>query len=629
MKVRVLRRIQDIDRQVWDVLCDDPAFSHGWFCALEESGVAAVEPRHLILEDDGRVVGVLPCFIQRGDPYYTLAERLFGPLARWLDRCGVRVLPALLAYSPLTHRTELFLAPGVERAAAIHACTEAMERICRNEGLPVSGWLFVSGTDVPLLVALRQAGYADAFLCPTATWTNRYRSFDEYLQDLKRSSRNSYKGARNELNHYARSSVRLAEEPLAALDSRELADMRAVFYARYHPEAANPFSPEFFDALKRHLGGRIIARTARNGQELLRYSLTIKDAGCWQELIDGEVDDERSHAGALQFNLNYYFPIGRAIAEGVPEMRFGLSSYLLKVKRGCWLSPLHVAVRGHTRILRWWLPGWLRFVHWRHIRKHREFARYYTVAPAAPRAASWTPADLFWRQIWRAWRQLGPRAFAWLIRGKLAEYMGERVVIEGWMPIDPVKPIPAPAADVRPEVRQLASGELALLRPISSRAMYRRFEGFMREGYRCYVARLDGAVVAYQWYSERPYHNPVMRTTFPLRPREIFSVYSHTLRVWRGRGLATQLRASAFRDFQREGIRSVRSTIEESNRDSFGVVVPWGFRPCRRYRIRRVFWWRRVAVESVYAGPALLARLSGSRPFRAPHDGVPAHQEVS
>ena len=129
MKVRVLRRIQEIDRQVWDALCDDPAFSHGWFCALEESGVAAVEPRHLILEDDGRVVGVLPCFIQRGDPYYTLAERLFGPLARWLDRCGVRVLPALLAYSPLMHRTELFLAPGVERAAAVRACTEAMERI--------------------------------------------------------------------------------------------------------------------------------------------------------------------------------------------------------------------------------------------------------------------------------------------------------------------------------------------------------------------------------------------------------------------------------------------------------------------------------------------------------------------
>jgi predicted N-acyltransferase/L-amino acid N-acyltransferase YncA len=625
MNVRVVRAVQEIDRELWDRLCDDPAFSYGWFRALEESGVVDAEPRHLVLEADGRVVGILPCVIQRSDPYYTLADRLFGPLAPWLARCGVRVLPALLAYSPLTHRTELFLAPGTDRVAAIRACADAMQRICLDERLPVSGWMFVSGMDAPLRHALRRAGFSDAFLCPTANWTNRYRSFDEHLRDIRRRSLNNYKNVRNELNHHAASGVRLALEPLAAIDSLVLADMRAVLYARYNPGKANPFSPAFFDALKRHMSGQIIARTARSGEELLRYGLTIKGARCWYELMDGEVGDQRSHAHDLQFNINFHFPMRLAIESGVPELRCGLASYLAKVKRGCTLSPLHVAIRGHTRLLRWSLPGWMRLVHRWSLRKHRAFTPFYAAPPAAAREAAWTPADPLWTQVFRAWRQLGPGGFRRLASRKLAEVIGERVIVEGEIPVDPAKPIPAPATELQPEIRRLAPGELAFLRPITSRAMYRRFEGFAGAGYRCYAAFVCGEVAAYQWYSERAYYNPTMQMVIPLLPQELFSVYSHTLRTWRGQGLATQLRAAVLRDAQREGFQSIRSTIEESNRDSLGVVIPWGFRPCRQYRIRRALWWRRVRIEPLHAGPDVFDRLSDAKPFRAPHAGAAEH----
>ena len=232
MRARVLRSIREIEPSLWDSLCADVAFSHGWFSALEESQVVAAKPRHLVLEQDGHVVGILPCFIQYGDPYYTLADRLFGPLNRWLRRCGIRVLPALLAYSPLVHRTELFLSPGVDRGLAIRACTEAMERICQEERLPLSGWLFTCEADESLLSQLRQGGHSEAFLCPTAIWANRYATFEEYMQDIKRRSRNSYKGAHKELNRAKQSGVEFAQEPLSAISSQELSEMRGNFYAR-------------------------------------------------------------------------------------------------------------------------------------------------------------------------------------------------------------------------------------------------------------------------------------------------------------------------------------------------------------------------------------------------------------
>jgi GNAT superfamily N-acetyltransferase len=267
----------------------------------------------------------------------------------------------------------------------------------------------------------------------------------------------------------------------------------------------------------------------------------------------------------------------------------------------------------------------MQLVHWWYVRKHRAFTPFYAVQPAAAHGASWTPADPPWTQVVRAWRQLGPGGFGRLAGRKLAELIGERVIIEGQIPIDPDIPIPTPATALQPEIRRLAHRELAFLRPITSRAMYRQFEDFASAGYRCYAAFVGGEVAAYQWYSERAYYNPAMKMEIPLLPREIFSVYSHTLRAWRGQGLATQLRAAVLREAQREGIRSIRSTIEETNRDSFGVVVPWGFRPCRQYRIRRALWWRRVRIETLRASPEVLDRLSHATPFRAPHTGTPEH----
>ncbi len=838
MNVRVLRTIRDIDPVAWDALCPDIVFSHAWFRALEDSRAVNVEPRHLVLEEHGRIVGVLPCMIQRGDPYYTLADRLFGPLARLAAALGLRVLPALLAYSPLAHRTELFLAPGTDRTTALRAIRDAMDAVCRDERLPVSGWLFASESHE----ALRAAGYHSVYLCPIASWRNAYRSFDQFLEHLRRISRRRYKMVRHELNQFAPSGIRLTEEPLNSLSDARLAAMHAAHYARYRAQQGQALPPAFFAALKRDLGDCAVLHVARTQEQVVGYSIILKQADRWHMFLSGEAAVD-SHRNKLHFHLNYYYPMRLAIDQSIRRLDYGTASYQTKLERGCQLEPLRMGLRFHTPSLRLVMPVWLCLVdswhRWKYRRERRmestrapvalrgpwwqraanrlaeyrtfvlishetatpvrlpslppdaqirllsesedvwlrptvtatnwrifqtfrqagyrcygawvggtlagylwattgrrHFGGYFGVIPlrddeaftgyvyvwppfrglglaqalkerfrqdaaasgvrtiywgivdtntaslksaarvgALPLArwryvrlgpwawrraipiqhdhplaklfvserqrtgylphraaavgdpalwqrqprgrpdASWTLADPMWKQLAAAWRANGPR---WILRRAarrlLAAVWEQVVTFECDAPIGPERLILSPVISSNPELRWLSPDELPRLAEVASPAMRRRFAQFAAQGGRCYAALLEGRVVAYNWYIDRPYHSPVTRLTHDVGAGEMFLIYSHTVRGWRGRGIDVAMKAAAFSEFQRAGYHTVRTTIDDDNRNSLRLMARWAAVPHRRYRYTRILGWRRVRAESLIPTKELFEQLVGRPP---------------
>ena len=381
MKARVLRSIDAIPARDWDAVCRDAVFSHAWFRALEVSGAVDCEPRHLALESEGRLLGVLPCFVQRGDPYDTLVERLFGPLARALPA------RALVAYSPLSQRTELWLADGVDVEAAVRACTVAMDAICRDEQIGLAGWPFVRADDSALARALRACGHRSAFLAPSARWLNPpHASFEGYLECFKQVSRKRYKDVRHELNRFERSGVLLEEQPLAALPDELLASYQDRHYGRHNAGRRSPFTAAFFAALKRELGARAVVHTARRGDELLSYSVVIQGGERWHMFLSGDRDEASAHADKLHFNLNFYYPIRRAIECGARQLDYGLSTYESKLQRGCVLDSVHVWLRPHSALLRAALPAWLPLLDAWYRRKHAHLP--LPAAPAEPATAA-------------------------------------------------------------------------------------------------------------------------------------------------------------------------------------------------------------------------------------------------
>ncbi len=372
MQITTLRSVDDIASDEWDRLCEEPAFQHAWFRTVEQSGIVDLEPRHLVLREEGRVAGILPCGIQRSDPYYTVHDRLFGRLSQPLSAIGLTMLPALVAASPLMHQSRIFVDERVDRPRAIQALCQAMIDTCRRERLPICAWPFVP-YDPAMDAALRGAGFWRAYLCPMAEWDNRFTSFEAYLQDMKRASKHRYRTARYELNAIAKDGIDLQDEPLDALTDEELSALRARHYERYH-EHASPFSSAFFSSLRHEYGPRIHAFTARRHGHLLAYALAVQGADQWQTLVGGESSYEDAHLHRLHFSLYYYFPIAQAIASGIRRIIYGLGAYEAKLQRGCRLEPLYLYVYTGSPLLRLWLKPWMAMLDAVHRRKHARFA---------------------------------------------------------------------------------------------------------------------------------------------------------------------------------------------------------------------------------------------------------------
>jgi GNAT superfamily N-acetyltransferase len=196
-------------------------------------------------------------------------------------------------------------------------------------------------------------------------------------------------------------------------------------------------------------------------------------------------------------------------------------------------------------------------------------------------------------------------------------------MIECVVPLPADRPFSIPEVAARPAIRRLNVNDLSLLQSITPAKTYRLFKRFIQQGFQCYAALVDGKVVGYNWYTDRPYRSPFTGILFPCHPDEMFLVYSHTLPAWRSRGVDGVLKAETLNEFQRRGIRTIRSVIDEMNRPSLRMMSRWGGVPCRRHRYRRWLWWRRATSESIQPTPELMTRLVGRIPRS--HEEAAAH----
>ncbi len=563
MKVRVLRSIREIEPSVWDKLCDETVFSHGWFLALEESKAVDAHPRHLLLEQDGRAIGILPCFIQKSDPYYSLADRLFGPLAPIAKHLGLRVLPALLAYSPLAHRSKVFLADGVDHSTAIKALLDAMQALRKAEKLPACGWLFGTGNDQPQQ-ALRAAGYRPSYLCPTALWLNTYLSLDMFLERIRRGNRHRYKMIRNELNRFKSSGIALSEEPLNALTDDQLAAMHATHYKRHNTAGRQLLTPEFFGALKRHLGERALLHVARRDGHVISYSIVLKDSARWHLFLSGEADSQAAHQNKLHFHINYYFPMQKAIDSGAIRLDYGMSAYTMKLERGCLLEPTQLWLQCEAPIqktvMRLWLPvvgSWYKYKHRRARRHELESADSVTRGPFLQRAFN----RLFeWRKFFL-------------------------------ISLSTDKPLPevtlAPSASIRP----LAESEFERLRPTATRSRWQLFQRFQTAGYHCSWAWVNNTPAGYIWYTSGGRHIGDYLGTVPLKPDEGFIGYTYVWPQFRGIGLAQTLKEHARKQLASSGVRLLYSGVISGNAASLKSNARLGALPVGCWRYMRIGPW--------------------------------------
>ena len=196
--LKAVTSIHAIAKDDWDRLANppdtefNPLVSHDFFRCLEDSGCAVAKegwaPRHLLLEEQGKLIGIAPCFRKS----HSYGEYVFDH--GWADaysRAGGRYYPKLQASVPFSPVTgpRLFAANASTRQhlaqGLIALCAEEKASSVHITFLPEADWLSIGGkewlqrTDIQF------------------HWHNHgYETFDAFLTSLSSQKRKNIRKER-------------------------------------------------------------------------------------------------------------------------------------------------------------------------------------------------------------------------------------------------------------------------------------------------------------------------------------------------------------------------------------------------------------------------------------------------
>jgi predicted N-acyltransferase len=313
-----------IDAAAWD-RCANPENSrlphpftrHAFFAALEESGSATAQtgwgPKHLLLEDDGRTIALLPLYLKS----HSYGEYVFDHgWAEAFERAGGRYYPKLQASVPFTPATgrRLLISGGYDPAQCgellLQAAESAVEKL-RASSLHIT---FMTEEE------WRLAGNK-GFLQRTDKqfhWDNHgYKDFDGFLADLSSSKRKNLRKERAAVH-----AAGVSFEWLTGSDITEAAwDAFFDCYTTTGNQKWNPpyLTREFFSRVGRSMGEQILLIMAKCEGRFIAGALNFFD----DTTLYGRNWGALGYIPFLHFETCYYQAIDFAIAKGLARVEAG------------------------------------------------------------------------------------------------------------------------------------------------------------------------------------------------------------------------------------------------------------------------------------------------------------------
>ena len=258
MHTRFIDSIAAIPASDWNAVAgtDYPFLRYEFLLALEASdSVCAArgwQPSHLLVEDDGRLIAVLPLYIKT----HSFGEYVFDRTwAEAYQRHGLGYYPKLLSAIPFTPASGTRLACNQDDASALTlVVADALRQRCAVIG--ASGWhvLFPEASALPLW----QQADSDVRLGCQYHWFNEhYKTFDDFLAACTARRRKELKRERRKV---AEQRVRLQRFTGAQI-TEEIWQQFYRFYQltnlKYNRHGGY-LTPQFFTELQRTMAGQML-----------------------------------------------------------------------------------------------------------------------------------------------------------------------------------------------------------------------------------------------------------------------------------------------------------------------------------------------------------------------------------
>jgi predicted N-acyltransferase len=337
--LRLIGGARDTARKHWDALAHRGTHRHAWFVAAEACGA---EPRHVGVFKGGKLVAVIPAYIERETLHGDLHARWYGPARCIAEALGASLRPSLAIAAPMSTSSDPLGSDEVLTEAVIDQALALLETEARAERAKAIVWPYVDASATAVRETARLRGYRESFATSEAVMDVSWSSPEAYVASR---SKNVERTLRNELAWVHDQGIRISWET----DLRPHADAIDALYRSSHVartgRAAN-LAPNFFSELAKQRSAGVRVQCAWRGQTLLEMAVAL-DGGDALDLCMSAQSDETSRGLLYQYCL-CYDPIRAAIESGLTRINLGSSALYAKLVRGARLNSRMTLARGLT-----------------------------------------------------------------------------------------------------------------------------------------------------------------------------------------------------------------------------------------------------------------------------------------
>ncbi len=319
LSIKTLQSISEMPEEAWNACLDSdhPFVTHQFLKALEDSGSATAEagwmPYHLVLEQEGAVLGVAPMYVKG----HSQGEYVFDhSWAHAYQRAGGSYYPKLqlsVPFSPVTGPRLLVPAGELQMQRKLMLLKGAQQ---------VANQLNVSSVHLTFLTDSERDLMEDAgYLVRTGEqfhWlNNNYSNFDDFLDQLssrkRKAIRKERKGAlENDLE-------------FEILSGTDISEVHWDAFFNFYIDTGNrkwgtPYlTRSFFSQIGETLGDAVVLFLVKREGRYIAGALNLKSSECLYGRYWGCIEDHRF----LHFETCYYRAIDYAIEHGISRVEAG------------------------------------------------------------------------------------------------------------------------------------------------------------------------------------------------------------------------------------------------------------------------------------------------------------------
>ena len=311
MKVTVHDSISSIASEDWDALAGTsfPFLSHAFLELAEQTGSVSPDagwtPRHLTLEDGGRLRAAMPLY----EKSHSWGEFVFDwAWAHAYEGAGLDYYPKLVSAVPFTPApsTRILLADSHDKSAA-QALVAAATQLAGDTACSSVHFLFPEEREVELF---EDCGLLIRKDCQFH-WHNRdYTSFNDFLATFTSAKR---KKARRDRRRVYENGIRFRRLRGKDLDSETWSRVYALIARTFTMRGSLPyFNQAFFEGLSARLPDNVLVIQAEIGDQPVAAAVFFESA----TTLYGRYWGSDGHFDALHFETCYYQGIEYCIETG-------------------------------------------------------------------------------------------------------------------------------------------------------------------------------------------------------------------------------------------------------------------------------------------------------------------------